>query len=72
MTTSCWFCGAEMVWSSDYDTEDMGGEPGGIVACLSCSSCGASAEFTSPLDEKLDLAGGPLTCHEQMRLPGCD
>lgn len=50
--TNCWFCGAEMIWGSDFDFSDFGYEGDGIVAVLSCPCCGATAEFMSGSDEE--------------------
>lgn len=38
----CFHCGCRtVIWDSDFDTEDYGYEPGGIVHVCHCSSCGA-------------------------------
>lgn len=50
--TMCWFCGAKMIWGSDFSFEDYGIEGEGIVAILHCPNCNAVAEFYSGvLDE---------------------
>lgn len=49
--TGCWFCGAEMFWSGDFTFEDYGIEGDGIVAELTCSGCGATAEFYTKIEE---------------------
>ena len=52
--THCWFCGHDMVWQSDYSFDELGYEDDGVVAMLSCPSCGAMAEF-SIKEENPDL-----------------
>lgn len=47
---TCWFCGGEMIWGADFDFEDYGREGSGVVATLTCSNCGADAEFYSGED----------------------
>ena len=49
--TKCWFCGYDMIWGCDFDFEDYGLEGDGVVATLSCSGCGATAEFYSNMEE---------------------
>lgn len=49
--THCWFCGAEMIWQSDFSFEDYGIEGDGIVAVLCCPNCDAQAEFFSKGDD---------------------
>ena len=44
--THCWFCGHDMIWQSDYSFDELGYEDDGVVAMLSCPSCGAMAEFS--------------------------
>lgn len=41
---NCWFCGNELIWGADFDTEDYGYDGDGVVASLSCSNCGAMVE----------------------------
>lgn len=56
MDTTCWFCGAKMVWGGDHDFEDYGMDGDGIVANLSCPEChGTALFFTS--DESSDTGG---------------
>ena len=52
--THCWFCGHDMIWQSDYSFDELGYEDDGVVAMLSCPSCGAMAEF-SIKEENPDL-----------------
>lgn len=54
----CWFCQSEMIWGGDFDSEDYGLEPGGVVANLSCPNCNAYAEFYSGVPEKQGKAEG--------------
>ena len=44
--TNCYFCSSEMIWGGDFMREDYGLEGEGLVVNLSCSNCGAYAEFT--------------------------
>lgn len=38
----CFHCGCRsVVWQADFDTEDYGYEPGGIVHVCHCAHCGA-------------------------------
>jgi len=48
---TCWFCGAKMIWGGDHSFEDYGIEGDGIVANLSCSKCGATAEFYTKMED---------------------
>lgn len=43
--STCNFCGGEMIWGGDHDAEDLGYDRAGIVSNLTCSNCGAFAEF---------------------------
>lgn len=47
-----------MIWGGDFDSEDYGLEPGGVVANLSCPNCNAYAEFYSGVPEKQGKAEG--------------
>lgn len=47
----CWFCGGRMIWGGDNDFADYGIEGDGVVANLSCSNCGATAEFFTKMNE---------------------
>ena len=42
--TKCFFCGSNLIWQNDFDTEDYGIEQEGIVTVLLCSGCGATWE----------------------------
>lgn len=42
----CWYCGGEMFWQSDFNYDEVYGEGEGIVSYLTCSKCGAEAEFS--------------------------
>lgn len=42
----CFHCGARaVIWDSDFDSEDLGYEEGGIVHTLHCANCGADIEY---------------------------
>lgn len=43
---TCWFCGGEMRRNGDFSYEDYGMEGDGVIANLTCSNCGATAEFS--------------------------
>jgi len=51
--TYCCFCGTEMIWGGDNSFEDCGIESkkDGIIANLSCPSCGATAEFCTKIED---------------------
>lgn len=51
---NCWFCGGNMSWESDADFEDYGINGDRIVASLTCSECGATAEFYTKREEEQD------------------
>lgn len=40
------FCGEELIWGADFNSEDCGYEEGGIVATLHCPNCEADYEVT--------------------------
>lgn len=35
----CGFCGAEMIWQSDFNSEDLGYDDNEIVTFYSCPIC---------------------------------
>jgi len=42
----CFHCGCRsVIWQSDFDTEDIGLWPGGIVHMLTCTHCGADIQY---------------------------
>ena len=47
----CWFCFSPLRWNSDSSFEDYCMDGDGIVANLSCSECGATAEFYTAIEE---------------------
>jgi len=51
---NCWFCQGDMIWGSDFDYEDYGLEGEGIVTNLTCSECGAFAEYYSKPEDDED------------------
>ncbi len=48
----CWLCGGKLIWGCDYDPEDYGYEGVGIIATLTCSSCGADVTYMLIEDEE--------------------
>ena len=47
----CWYCGAEMIWDSDFNYDEIHGDGDGIVTFLHCSSCDAECMFSLRDDE---------------------
>ena len=42
----CFHCGAKaVIWGADFNTEDYGYEPGGIVHECTCANCGAEIQY---------------------------
>lgn len=42
----CFHCGNKtVIWSCDYDPEDMGYEGTGVIHICHCASCGAEIEY---------------------------
>jgi len=53
--TKCFHCGEEVVWQSDYDTDDMGGEyEYNIVTMFDCKNCNTWYEVYHDKKEKKD------------------
>lgn len=46
--SACWYCGGELCWDSDFDLDEVTGDPDGtgIVTFLHCTVCGASVQYT--------------------------
>lgn len=55
---TCWFCGGEMMWQSDYDFEDYEIDGNGYIAVLTCSECNAFAEFYTGGEEEKEESEG--------------
>jgi len=48
----CFHCGSRsVIWDSDFDTEDYGWEPGGIVHVCHCTNCGAEITYVIRPDD---------------------
>lgn len=45
----CPRCGKELIWNSDFDSEDIGCPDNGIVTYYSCT-CGVSVEVFVPFE----------------------
>lgn len=43
-----------VVWQADFDSEDYGYPPGGIVHVCHCVKCGAEIEYYIPCAEDYD------------------
>ena len=42
----CFHCGARaVIWDADFNSEDYGYRPGGIVHDLHCENCGAEIQY---------------------------
>lgn len=48
--TKCNKCSSPLIWSCDYDSEDVGYEFEGIVAVYSCSYCDTMYEIVDNFD----------------------
>lgn len=46
----CWFCNSTLIWNNDFSFEDYEIEGDGIIAVLTCTNCGATAEFYTEKD----------------------
>lgn len=49
---NCWFCNSKMHWNSDFNYDEVHGEGDGVVAFLTCSQCGAEAQFSLRTDKE--------------------
>ena len=49
--TTCWYCGGELIWQSDFNYDDVHGEGEGIVSQLKCSGCHAEVQYSKREDE---------------------
>lgn len=52
----CFICGEEVIWESDFDSDDYGYEEQGIIHNYHCPKCGADYEVFEKFnaeDEKL-------------------
>ena len=48
----CFNCGKKtVIWSADFDFEDMGYEGEGIVHICNCTNCGAEIEYRIPTED---------------------
>ena len=43
-----------MVWSNDWNYDEIWGEGEGLVSCWFCPHCGAEAQFSKREEEKED------------------
>lgn len=43
----CFRCGGQVIWQSDFDTEDYGIEEEGIVSVYLCSKCNSDYTVTT-------------------------
>ena len=51
---TCWYCGGQLVWDSDFNYDEVYGEGKGIVTYLHCSNekCGATVEYSLREDDE--------------------
>lgn len=79
--TTCFHCGGELVWSCDYDFEDLeesmyddeGNEiKEGIVQLLHCSECGAEVTYKVPMKEETELEKSVSYIKQFCRENNCD
>lgn len=51
----CFHCGCRtVIWDADFDTEDYGYEPGGIIHVCHCATCGADIMYIIGPDTEED------------------
>lgn len=56
---NCWYCGAPLIWQSDYTFAEVKGQCCGckknccygIATVLVCSGCGATVDYSRSCDE---------------------
>ena len=48
----CYFCSGELIWSSDWNYDEIHQEGEGIVSLWHCSLCGAEHQFSLRTDEE--------------------
>lgn len=46
----CIYCNHELIWQSDFDTEDFGIDREGIVAIYICPECESEHQITRWID----------------------
>lgn len=51
---TCFHCGGQLIWQSDYMADECGYDTYGIVHILYCPSCGAEVEYMIPMEEPND------------------
>jgi len=49
---TCWYCGGELSWDSDFNYSDLYGEGEGIVTYLHRMNCGAEVQYSLRTDEE--------------------
>ena len=52
---NCWYCGSHMYWNSDFNYDEIFEEGEGVVSYLTCSGCGATAQFSLRIDEEDEM-----------------
>ena len=43
---TCWYCGGQLIWDSDFNYDEVFGEGEGIVTFLHCTDCGAEVRYS--------------------------
>jgi RNase P subunit RPR2 len=49
---NCWYCGSDMHWNADFNYDEVFEEGEGVVSYLTCSECGATAQFSLRTDKE--------------------
>lgn len=51
----CAFCGHEMIWQSDFNSDEYGHAEGGIISVWQCPHCDTMGEFCWLPEEEGDV-----------------
>lgn len=52
MANKCFNCGADLIWESDFNADEVGYEEEGIVTFYTCPNCGADYQVFIPINNK--------------------
>ena len=52
--STCWLCGGELLWNSDFNYDEVYDEGEGIVSFLTCMECGAEVQVSLRTDNEED------------------
>lgn len=50
----CYCCKSKIIWQSDFEISEFGGEDEGIVSVWSCPNCGADVYIVMKTEEDED------------------